>query len=148
MRLEKTKRRATICRSDGVKLDANFFLSPYAEGHSGKELILDLLNSPSTFLPIENVSTGDILFLNKNSIMYLEVAERDLTEETVLSPKKSVHVELTNHETMNLTLFMEMPEERSRVSDFLNYSPAFIYLCGEKRDFILNKTFMFSVKDL
>ena len=148
MRVEKIKRRVTLCRSDGVKLDVNFFLSPYAEGHSGKELILDILNSDSTFLPVEDMRTETILFLNKSGVMFLEVPERDLAEETVLNPEKNVQVELTNHEILNLSLFMEMPEERSRVSDFLNFSRGFIYLCGKEKDLILNKSFVFSVKDL
>jgi hypothetical protein len=148
MRLEKIKRRVTLCRSDGVKLDINFFLSPYAEGHSGRELILDILNSNLTFLPVEDIRTGAIFFLNKNGIMSLEIPERDLAEETVLNPEKSVQVELTNHEILDLSLFMEMPEERSRISDYLNFSPVFIYLCGKEKDLILNKSFVFSVKDL
>lgn len=148
MRVEKNKRKATLCRSDGVKLDVNFFLSPYAEEHSGKELILDILNSDSTFLPVEDIRTGEIFFLNKGNVMFLEIPERDLADETLLSPEKSVQVELTNHEILNLSLFMEMPEERSRVSDYLHFSLGFIYLCGKERDIILNKTFVFSVKDL
>ena len=148
MRLEKYKRKATLCRSDGMKLDVNFFLSPYAEHHSGKELILDIFNSDTMFLPVEDIHTGAIFFLNKNGIMSLEISERDLAEETVLNPEKSVQVELTNHEILNLSLFMEMPEERSRVSDYLNFSPEFIYLCGKEKDIILNKSFVFSVKDL
>ena len=148
MRLEKMKRRATLCRSDGVKQDVNFFLSPYAEEHSGRELILDVLNSNSTFLPVEDMRTEAIFFLNKSGVMSLEIPERDLAEETLLCPEKHVQVELTNHEILNLSLFMEMPEERSRVSDYLNFSPGFIYLCGKEKDLILNKSFVFSVKDI
>jgi hypothetical protein len=146
--LEKKKRRVTLCRSDGMKLDVNFFLSPYAEDHSGRELILDVLNSNLAFLPVEDIRTGDIFFLNKSGIMFLEISERDLADETVLNPEKSVQVELTNHDILNLTLFIEMPEERSRVSDYLNFSPQFIYLCGKEKDIILNKSFVFSVKDV
>jgi len=148
MRVEKNKRSATLCRSDGMKLDVNFFLSPYAEHHSGKELILDILNSDKMFIPVEEIHTGAIFFLNKGSIMFLELPERDLSDETLMTPKKRVQVELTNNQTLNLSVFMEMPEERSRVSDYLNFSPGFIYLCGEKRDIIMNKSFVFSVKDL
>jgi hypothetical protein len=148
MRLEKIKSKATLCRSDGVKLDVNFFLSPYAEGHSGKELILDILNSDSTFLPAEDIRTGEVFFFNKGNVMFLEISERDLADETLLSQEKRVQVELTNHEIMNLSIFIAMPEERSRVSDYLHFSPGFIYLCGKEKDIILNKAFVFSVKDL
>ena len=148
MRVEKNKRKATLCRSDGTKLDVNLFLSSYAEGHSGKELILDILNSDSTFFPVEDIHTGEIFFLNKDRVMYLEIQERDLADETLISPEKRVKVELANSEIMDLSIFLEMPEERSRVSDYLNFSKAFIYLCGKERDVILNKAFVFSVKDL
>lgn len=148
MRVEKIKRKATLCRSDGRKLDVNFFLSPYAKGRSGNELILDVLNSDSTFLPVEDINTGAITFFNKCRIMSLEIAERDLSDETLLSQEKRVQVELTNNEILHMSLFLEMPEERSRVSDYLNSPPRFIYLCGEETDIILNKAFVFSVKDL
>jgi hypothetical protein len=92
--------------------------------------------------------TEAIFFLNKSGVMSLEIPERDLAEETLLCPEKHVQVELTNHEILNLSLFMEMPEERSRVSDYLNFSPGFIYLCGKDKDLILNKSFVFSVKDI
>jgi hypothetical protein len=80
--------------------------------------------------------------------MSLEIVERDLLDETLLSQEKRVQVELTNNETLNMSLFLEMPEERSRVSDYLNSPPRFIYLCGKEMDIILNKAFVFSVKDL
>jgi len=146
--VEKNRRSATLCRSDGIKLDVNFFLSPYAEHHSGKELILDILNSDKMFIPVEDIHNGVILSLNKGSIMFLELPERDLLDETLMAPKKLVQVELTNHQILNLSVFMELPEERSRVSDYLNFSSGFIYLCGKERDIIMNKAFLFSVKDL
>ena len=148
MRVEKNRRSATLCRSDGIKLDVNFFLSPYAEHHSGKELILDILNSDKMFIPVEDIHNGVILSLNKGNIMFLELPERDLLDETLMAPKKLVQVELTNHQILNLSVFMELPEERSRVSDYLNFSSGFIYLCGKERDIIMNKAFLFSVKDL
>ena len=86
--------------------------------------------------------------VGKDNIMYLEISERDLEEETLLSREKRVQVELTNHETLDMSFFIEMPEERSRVSDYLHFTPRFIYLCGKEKDMIVNKTYVFSVKDL
>ncbi len=147
MRVEKIKLKATLCRSDGIKLDVNFFLSQYAEGHSGRERILDVLNSGMAFLPVEDLHTGAIFFLNKSNIMFVEIPERDLADEALLNPEKSVQVELANHEVLILSIFIEMPEERSRVSDYLNFSPEFVYFCGKEKDLILNKAFVLSVKD-
>ncbi len=148
MRLQKDKRSATLCRSDGIKKDVNFFLSRFAEDHSGKELIIDVLNSNVTFIPLEDIKTGEILFLNKAGVMSMELHERDLADETMLNPKVMVRVELNNGETLTGGFFVEMPQERSRVSDYLNFSPAFVYLCGEVKDIIINKSFVFSVRDI
>ena len=80
--------------------------------------------------------------------MLLEIPERNLPEETVLNTERSVQIELTNNEILNVNLFMEMLQERSRVSVYFNFSPESIYLCGKEKYFILNKSFVFSVRDL
>ena len=147
MRLEKNKRKATICRSDGLKKDVNFFLRQFAEGHSGKELVLDVMNSKASFIPLQDIKTNGIVFLNKSNVMFLELHERDLMEETMLASKVPVLVELTNGDTMNGSFFLEMPQDRSRVSDYINFSPQFVYLCREEGDIILNKAFLFSVTE-
>jgi len=89
VRVEKNRRSATVWRSDGIRLEVNFFLSPYAEHHSGKELILDILNSDKMFIPVEDIHNGVILSLNKGSIMFLELPERDLLDETLMARKNS-----------------------------------------------------------
>ncbi len=147
MRMEKYKRKATICRSDGKKLDVNFYLRQFAEEHSGQELVIDIFNSKATFIPLEDIRENKVFFLNKKKVMFLELAERDLTEETMLVPEIRVQVELSNGEVLKGNLFLEMPQDRSRVSDYLNFSPGFVYLGREEGDIILNKEFMFSVKE-
>ena len=147
MQTQKYKRKAAICRRDGLKLDVNFFLRQFAEEHSGKELILDILNSKATFIPLEDIRKNEVFFLNKRSLMFLELYERDLTEETLLVPEIQVQVELADGQVLNGSLFVEMPQERSRVSDYLNFSPGFIYLGRKEGDLILNKEFMFSAKE-
>ncbi len=147
MRLEKNKRKATIRRSDGLKQDVNCFLREFAESHSGKELFLDVMNSKATLIPLEDVETKGIFFLNKSSVMLLELYERDLTEETRLASEAPVRIELTNGEILKGSFYLEMPQERSRVSDYINFSPEFIYLCREDSDVILNKAFIFSVQE-
>lgn len=147
VKIEKSKRSATICVSDGWRLDVNLFLRQVAEEHSGRELILDILNSKAGFIPLEDFQENEILIVNKSKIMWVELKKRDLTEETMLAPEIPVEVKLTNGEILTGSLFLEMPPERSRLSDCLNFSPQFLYLCREKGDIILNKAYVFSVKE-
>ncbi|GAG17642.1 unnamed protein product [marine sediment metagenome] len=65
----------------------------------------------------------------------------------MLAPEVPVEVELINGEILAGSFFVEMPPERSRLSDYLNFSPQFLYLCRQKWDIILNKAYMRSVKD-
>ncbi len=147
MHLEKNKLKVTIFRSDGLKQDVIFFVRQFAEEHSGKELVLDIMNSRSSFIPLEDVENNDIFFFNKRNVMFLELYERDLAEETMLANEIHVQVDLTNGDILNGSFFIEMPQERSRVSDYINFASDFIYLCRGKGDVILNKEFMFSVKE-
>ena len=50
MKVDKFKRQATLRVSTGGKLDVNFFLSYSTDEHSGRELILDILNSERSFI--------------------------------------------------------------------------------------------------
>ncbi len=147
MKIEKFKSKANICWDNGWRLDVNFHLSPNAEEHTGKETILDVLNSKASFIPLENFQTNEIFFVNKTSIMLLDLPERDLTEETKLAPEAAVQIKLNNGKMLAGKFLIEMPPERARVSDYLNFSSEFLYLCREEGDIILNKVYIHSVKD-
>ena len=147
MKIEKIKHKATVCGIEGWRLDVNFFLRQVAEEHSGREIILDILNSKASFVALEDSQANEILLVNKGKVMYLELQERDLIKETMLAPEIPAEVALTNGEILAGSFFLQMPLERSRLSDYLNFSPQFLYLCREKGDIILNKSYIRSVKD-
>jgi len=147
VKINKFRHKATVCGSDDWRLEVNLFLRQVAEEHSGREIILDILNSKASFIPLEDFQANEILLVNKSKIMCVELKERDLTEETMLAPEIPVEVKLTNGEILTGGLFLAMRSERSRLSDCLNFSPQFLYLCREKGDIILNKSYVFSVKE-
>ena len=147
MKIPKVKRKARIYGSEGFDRDVNFFLRPVAQGHSGRELIVDVLNSAATFIPLEDCEAGEFILVNKTKLLYLELAERDLLPETMIASEISVEVCLADGRTMVGNFFVEMPKERSRLSDYLNFSPQFIYLCREKNDLIINKSAVVSVRN-
>ena len=122
-------------------------MNPNAEDHTGKETILDVLKSKASFIPLENFQTNEIFFVNKTSIMLLDLPARDLTEKTKLAPEAAVQIKLNNGKMLSGKFSIEMPPERSRVSDYLNFSSEILYLCWEEGDIILNKVYIHSVKD-
>jgi hypothetical protein len=54
MKVDKFKRQATLRVSTGGRLDVNFFLSYSTDEHPGRELIIDILNSERSFIPLED----------------------------------------------------------------------------------------------
>jgi hypothetical protein len=147
MKINKLRRRAKVRGSEGSEIDVNFFLREIAENHSGREVILDILNSKAIFISVERLNTNEVFFLNRRKIVCVELPERDLIEEMMRAPEIPVQVTLVNGQSITGSFFLEMPPERSRLSDYLNFSPQFIYLCRKYVDIIINKSYLFSVKE-
>jgi hypothetical protein len=147
MIINKRRQRAVVHWSDDRFTNVSFFLQDYAEGHSGRELILDVLNSSSDFLPLEDAETGKVSIVNKQRIRWVELKERELLKEISLPQEQSVEVEMMGGKVFRGRFPVEMPPERSRLSDHLNFTPQFIYLVQDDGDLILNKSYLFSVRD-
>ena len=147
MIINKRRQSAVVHWSDNRFTQGSFFLQDYAEEHSGRELIVDVLNSSSDFLPLEDVEKNKVTLVNKQRIRWIELEERELLEEIALIHEQSVEVEMTGGKVFRGRFPVEMPPERSRLSDHLNFTPQFIYLLRKDRDLILNKSFLISVRD-
>jgi hypothetical protein len=146
MKVDKFKRQATLRVSTGGNLDVNFFLNYSTEERSGRELIIDVLNSQRSFIPLEDVLKDEILMIGKNRFMEVELSERDLLPETLSGREIPVQIELINGDTIEGSFFTDLPPDKLRLSDYLNHTPQFIYLCREHNDVILNKDYILSLK--
>ena len=148
MRVDKIKRKATIVMSDGQKLDVSFFLSPFSESHSGGETVFDVVSSQNSFVPLVDNETGEIVFMNKDHLMLIELLERESEPEIDPHPRSAqVQVEMINKEKLNGEVFIDMPQSRSRVSDYFNIFHQFISIHGSHGDLILNKAYIYSVTE-
>jgi hypothetical protein len=146
MKVDKFKRQATLRVSTGGRLDVNFFLSYATDEHSGRELIIDVLNSERSFIPLEDILKDEILMIGKNRFMDVELTERDLLSETLEAHEIDVQIELINGDLLEGTFYTDLPPDKLRLSDYLNYTPQFIYLCRDQNDVILNKDYILSLK--
>ena len=147
MIINKGRRSAVVHWRDDRFTEVSFFLQDYAEGHSGRELILDVLNSSSNFIPMEDVESKRVSLVNKQRIRWIELKEREIHDETGLSQEQFVQAEMIGGKVIRGRVPVEMPPERSRLSDHLNFTPQFIYLLQEDRELILNKSYLLSVWD-
>jgi hypothetical protein len=146
MKVDKFKRQATLRVSTGCVLDVYFFLSYSTEKHPGRELIIDILNSERSFIPLEDILKDEILMIGKNRFMDVELTDRDLLPETQEAREIEVQIELINGDLVEGIFYTDLPSDKLRLSDYLNFTPQFIYLCREQNDVILNKDYILSLK--
>jgi len=146
MKIDKFRRQATLRVSTGGNLDVNFFLNYSSETRQGRELIIDVLNSDRSFIPLEDVLKDEILMIGKNRFMEVELLEQDLLPENLEGHEIPAQIELINGDTLEGSFFTDLPPDKLRLSDFLNHTPQFIYLCRDENDVILNKEYILSLK--
>jgi hypothetical protein len=146
MKVDKFKRQGTLRVSTGGRLDVNFFLSYSTDEHSGRELIIDILNSERSFIPLEDILKGEILMIGKNRFMDVELTDRDLLPETQGAREIGVQIELINGDLVEGTFHTDLQSDKLRLSDYLNYKPQFIYLCRDQDDVIPDKDYILSLK--
>jgi hypothetical protein len=146
MKVDKFRKQATLRVSTGGNLDVNFFVNYSTEEHSGRELIIDVLNSKRSFIPLEDILKDEILMIGKNRFMEVELTERDLLPQTLAGQEIPVQIELINGDILEGSFFTDLPPDKLRLSDYLNHTPQFIYLCRESNDVILNKDYILSLK--
>ena len=146
MKVDKFKRHATLRVSTGGRLDVNFFLSYSTHEHPGRELIIDILNSGRSFIPLEDILKDEILMIGKNRFMDVALTDRDLLPETQEAREIGVQIELINGDLVEGTFYTDLPPDKLRLSDYLNFTPQFIYLCRDQNDVILNKDYILSLK--
>ncbi len=146
MKIEKFKKQATLRITTGGTLDVRFFLGYSDDTHARGEIILDILNSEVIFFPLEDILANEIILIGKSQFMDVQLLERDLSPETLASPEIPVMVELINGDVLEGSFFTEMPPDRLRLSDYLNFTSQFVYLCRDQNDLILNKDYILSVK--
>ena len=146
MKVDKFKSMATVRVSTGGRLVVNFFLGYSSEMHPGRELIIDVLNSERSFIPLEDLLRDEILMIGKNRFMEVELLERDLSPKALEAHEIPVQIELIYGDVTEGIFYSELPPDKLRLSDYLNHTPQFIYLCREQGDVILNKDYILSLK--
>ena len=147
MQIDKIKRKAKIVMSNSKELNANFFLSQHSESHRGGETVFDIVNSQNSFIPLEDNLTKDIIFISKDQLMIVELSVSEYAPR--IDPNKArIQIEMVNNEKIDGYVFIDMPQIKSRVSDYFNIFHQFVCIYKDQGDLILNKAYILSVKEI
>ena len=117
--------------SDGRSSIGSVFLDYIDVIHRGSQTLLDKLNGDATWLPMREGS--GIAIVNRARVVTVEPTEGmdpDLVrkDSAAVVRRESVSVRLIGERTLSGRIAMDLPDEFSRVSDFLNFPEDFFAL--------------------
>ena len=120
----------TITCVDGRQFIGRLFVPETSMRHDGATRAVELLNDQSAFFPFQPEEGGPPFVIGKRDLLYLTVpAGADITSpadvEEVPLVAREVVVEC-GPRTVNGTIRIEMPENQTRVLDFVNQPAPFL----------------------
>jgi hypothetical protein len=132
---------AQIVLPGGEARDVAVFLSESSPGGEGERLS-DLLNSEAKFLPAQDVATEAMTFVHSVTLAVARVdAQHELREvdQLTLRTEHAVELRLVDGQCLKGLFAYVQPEERSRLTDYLNDAPPFLRLLQGDKVALINK---------
>ncbi len=144
------RQRVLVRLHGGTIHEGDIFIEQVVADLSPHEKITTFLENEISFFPLKLAETGKAEFLNKSTIISVEVAVPENPEETFFSclilhtiPVRAHCVEGT---ILQGLLTAEVPQERERLSDCLNMQNAFLCIQEDKRISYINKKALLKVE--
>jgi hypothetical protein len=135
------RRKGEVIFSDGTRESGDFFVSPSSASHTGRESIAELLNGERSYIPLES-RAGEVVLLQKRSIVMVLLEADEMRKDLAYQRRITAQVRFLSGESMEGTVYLDLPKSHSRLSDFLNYSKAFFYLEVGDKDYLVNSQFV------
>ncbi|MGH7407824.1 MAG: hypothetical protein ACREKF_07435 [Candidatus Methylomirabilales bacterium] len=133
--------RAEATMADGRRFRGRIFLPTAAHDHAGSMRAEEWMNDAVDFFPFLLDDAGAPVLLNKREIVALTVpatADRDPTLEAVPLPERRLALEC-GARRFEGAIVIDMPENHSRVLDYLNRPGAFLTLRDGERHHLVAK---------
>ncbi len=144
LNIEMSKKKAEIDFSDGSSLSGHFFVLLHAQGRVGGECLLDLLLDERSYLPFE-IDGGKVLLLQKGSIVMVKSEGCEYLKGVSYQRKMETRITFLSGRTLEGKVYSDLPQSKSRLSDFLNHSPRFFCVEAEGKEYLVNTQFIKSV---
>ncbi len=141
LNIEMSKKKAEIVFSDGSRLSGYFFVLLHAQGRVGGECLLDLLFDERSDLPFE-IDGGKVLLLQKGSIVMVKSEGCEYLKGVSYQRKMETRITFLSGQIIEGKVYSDLPQSKSRLSDFLNHSRRFFCLEAEGNEYLINTQFI------
>lgn len=118
---------AELSITGGRTEEVTLFLSTLSETHDGPETMEEALNHDRDFVPVRARDTEQTFLVRRSAIRTVTIGDDEpevIAHEQSLAAVDLVRLELDGGEMIEGTLATVSPPEKSRLSDFFNYSKA------------------------
>jgi hypothetical protein len=144
-KIAKERRPVLFILADGSEVKGEVFLSLYEARRMGPQRVGELLNGEDLFLPV--ATAEGMLHLNvSNIVMARTETQPEWDDLETLGRKYSVRISTHLGEIAG-EVFVNLPREHSRVSDFLNQPDRFLRISGPEEIVYVAARFILSVRD-
>jgi hypothetical protein len=124
--LPRTPVPANLLLTQGATRRGQIFLMERVPHHDGAETVLELLNRPEGFFAFRPADDGDVELVSKAQTVSLSVdRQAPIADPARLSAARMLGVEIVmvGGSTLGGWASAELPQEHSRLLDYLNASP-------------------------
>ncbi len=128
----------------GASRDVAVFLSEAVPGgRPGGERLSDLLNGGTQFIPVVDAQTDGVTFVRCENLAVARVDAElepiDGAEQFTIPTEHEVDIYLADGQKLSGLITYVLPDQHSRLLDFLNGSPLFFSLFQGERVALVNK---------
>lgn len=145
-KIVKNRRQVLFALADGSEVEGMVFLSLYEATRQGPQRVGELLNGEEGFIPVE--TADGTVHLNVANIVF---AATPLTEEgddlMTLGERHRVRISTIGGRQIEGDVYVNLPHDRCRVSDYLNQSERFCRIFMAEQIAYLGTRFMLLVQD-
>lgn len=144
-KIAKERRPVLLTLADGSEVKGEVFLSLYEAKRMGPQRVGELLNGGEVFLPV--ATAEGMIHVNVSNIVTARTEmQSEWDDLETLGRKYTVRIK-THLGEISGEVFVNLPREHSRVSDFLNQPDRFLRLSGPEEIVYVAARYILSVRD-
>ena len=141
LKIETLREKAEVFFPDESNLEGCFFVAQFAPGYRRKECVFDLFIGERAYLPFE-LADGEILLIQKKSIMMVVTEESELERHLVYQQKLPAEIQFVAGKTIRGHIYNDLPPNYLRLSDYLNQHTTFFLLDVDSQAHLVNSRFV------
>jgi len=139
--VDTRRERAEILLTGRRLITGDIYLQQVAEMHSGPESPVDFLNRQEEFFAVM-LDGEQPVFLAKSQVLYVRLPPQptiDDPDRESAARRLQLEIELTDGSVVEGLVAIELPPNRPRLLDFLNFVSGFFALTAPEAVLLLNK---------